>query len=284
VLNRLARMAREAIDAVEGDGRLVAGVAVAVPGLVDVRRGRLLRAPNLGWTEVAVADELRARLGLPPVRVENAAHLPDIAEHWRGVAGGLGSFICVFGEVGVGAGIFVDGELFRGAHGFGGEFGHLTVDRDGVPCACGSRGCLETYVGQEAIARRAGVRVSGTRARSVTEQLVRRAERRDARTLLSLREAGAVLGTGIASAVNLFDVSAVVLGGCFGPLAPWLREAVEAVMAERVLSAGWSACEVRASEMGEGAAVRGAAALTLRSVLARPWSVAQSGLPQEAAV
>lgn len=286
ILDRLAKLARQAIEAVERDGLQIAGIAVAVPGLVDVSSGRLLRAPNLGWIEVDVADELAARLGVVPgLRVENEANLAALAEHWMGVARGLRSFICIFGEVGVGAGIFVEGELFRGAHGFGGEFGHLTVDRDGAPCACGSRGCLETFVGQEAIARRAGVRASGGRTRSVTDQLVRRAGRGDDRTLRSLREAGGVLGAGIASAVNLFDVEAVVLGGCFGPLGPWLVAEVESVLAERVLSAEWSACDVRASEMGEGAAVRGAAALTLRSVLAQPWSVMQVGeLPHEAAV
>ena len=75
--------------------------------------------------------------------------------------------------------------------------------------------------------------------------------------------------------MNLFDVDLVVLGGCFGPLAPWLVDDVRGVLGERVLSSAWSGFEVRASEIGEGAAVRGAAALTLMSVLAEPWLVAE---------
>ena len=75
--------------------------------------------------------------------------------------------------------------------------------------------------------------------------------------------------------MNLFDVDAVVLGGCFGPLAPWLVEDVRERSLDSVMSAAWSPCEVRASEFGEGAAVRGAAALTLRSILAEPWLVAE---------
>ena len=95
----------------------------------------------------------------------------------------------------------------------------------------------------------------------------------------SLAETGRYLGIGLASAVNLFDVEAIVLGGCFGPLFPWLADDVRRTLDERVLTAGWSRCELRASEFGEGAAVRGAAALTLRSVLAEPWRVAErSGL------
>ncbi len=275
VLTRLARMAQQAIDVTDREGLLAAGIAVAVPGVVEVKTGTLLRAPNLGWSEIAIADELRGRVGPMPVRVDNEANLAALAEHWQGAAQGLRSFICVFGEVGVGAGIFVDGELFRGAHGFGGEFGHMIVERNGALCACGSLGCLETLVGQEAIAERAGIPVaSGGRARSVTEKLVRGAAAGDPQVLRSLEEAGQFLGIGLAAAVNLLDVDAVVLGGCFGPLSPWLERAVREALDERVLSAAWSRCELRSSEFGEGAAVRGGAALTLRSVLAEPWTVA----------
>jgi len=276
VLNRLARMAEKALAAIEAENLVPVGAAVALPGLVEAQTGTLLRAPNLGWSEIPVADVIAARLPGLPVRVDNEANLAALAEHWQGVARDLENFVCVFGEVGVGGGIFIGGELFRGAHGYGGEFGHITVDPEGPLCKCGSAGCLETYVGLEALARRAGIAVSGGgRTRSVTRELVRRAEQGDPAVLESLAEAGRYLGIGLASAVNLFDVGVVVLGGCLGPLAPWLAADVRRVLGERVLSAAWSGCEVRASEFGEGAAVRGAAALTLMSVLAEPWLVAE---------
>ncbi len=276
VLDRLARMARQAIAEAERSGLLVVGLAVAVPGLVELPSGTLLRAPNLGWTRVRVVDELRARVPGLPVRVENEANLAALAEHWQGAARDVGDFIHVFGEVGVGAGIFVGGELYRGAHGFGGEFGHVTVERGGLPCACGSRGCLETLVGQEAIARRAGVELrAGGRTSGLTAELLRRAEARDERVLAALREAGGTLGVALASAVNLFDLDAVVLGGCFGTLSRWLAPHVEEALRTRVLSAEWSACALRPSAIGELAAARGAAALTLRGVLGAPWLVSE---------
>jgi len=154
VLKRLVRMAEEATAAIAAEDLIAAGAAVALPGLVEAQTGTLLRAPNLGWSEIPVADEIAGRLPGLPVRADNEANLAALAEHWQGVARDLDNFICVFGEVGVGGGIFVDGELFRGAHGYGGEFGHLTVDPDGPPCKCGSTGCLETFVGQEAIVER----------------------------------------------------------------------------------------------------------------------------------
>ncbi len=274
VLDRLAEMALDAIDVVSREGRVVAGVAAAVPGLADVHSGVLLRAPNLGWTEVDVAAELGARLGSVAVQVENEANLAALAEHRMGVARGVRSFLCVFGEVGVGAGIFVDGELFRGAHGFGGEFGHISVRPDGLPCKCGATGCIETFAGLEAIARRAEIVLdAGSQARDLTRELFVRAEAGHPAVLESLRDTGRCLGVGLASAVNLFDVEVVVLGGCFGSLARWLVDDVRAVLDERVLSSAWSDVEVRVSEFGEGAAVRGAAAVTLMSVLSDPSSV-----------
>jgi len=280
VLDRIAHMASDAFEEMDREGLRVVGIAVAVPGLVETASGTVLRAPNLGWTRLRIADELHRRLpGVElPIHVENEANLAALAEHWQGAARGVRNFIAVFGEVGVGAGIVVDGELYRGAHGFGGEFGHLTVDPDGEPCACGSQGCLETLVGQEAIARRAGLSIdSGKRTWSVTAALVRRARSGDPAVLGALSDAGRWLGVGLASAVNLLDLDVVVLGGCFGPLAPWLALEVEKALHNRVLSAAWSACELRSSTIGELAAVRGAAALTLRELVAAPWTVAGRG-------
>jgi predicted NBD/HSP70 family sugar kinase len=285
VLDRIADMALEAIGEVEDEGHKVVGVAVAVPGLVEQMSGTLLRAPNLGWYRLGIVDELKERLPELPIRVENEANLAALAEHWQGAARDVRNFICVFGEVGVGAGIVVDGELYRGAHGFGGEFGHVTVSRDGDRCACGSRGCLETLVGQEVIARRAGLTIdSGERMRSVTAELVRRANAGDGDVLNALHDAGGSLGLALASVVNLFDLDAVVLGGCFGPLTPWLGDEVRRALRRRVLSAEWSACELRASAIGEVAAVRGAAALMLRGLLAAPWTMAERRAAARAAV
>ena len=160
VLDRLGSAARAALDAAAGEGLRPIGITVAVPGLVEEASGTVVFAPNLGWHGIPVADELRTRLGLP-VLVENESNLAALAEHWTGAAIGIDDFVCVFGEVGVGGGVVLGGRLFRGTHGFGGEFGHVSVDPDGRRCACGSRGCVETLVGQESIAAAAGISDGG---------------------------------------------------------------------------------------------------------------------------
>jgi len=283
-LGRLAELANEALRAAALDDHCCVGAAIAVPGLVDEATATLLRAPNLDWSDVPVASIVGAQLDTSrPLFLENESNAAALAEHRRGAAQGLSSFICVFGEVGVGGGIFVNGELFRGAHGFGGEIGHAVVDPDGPLCACGNHGCLETYVGEEAIARDAGLATLPDGRRSITTALVERATAGDERTLAALARAADTLGATLASTINLFDLDGVVLGGCYGPLSSWLVEGIEGALRSRVLSSRWSTCEVRASTLGERAAVQGAAAIVLRSVLADPWLARGSGPTVEVA-
>jgi predicted NBD/HSP70 family sugar kinase len=272
VLGRLARAARAALDAVTRDGLRPVGVSVAVPGLVEEASGTVVFAPNLGWADQPVAQELQARLGLP-VHVENESNLAALAEHWTGAAVGIDDFVCVFGEVGVGSGVVLGGHLFRGSHGFGGEFGHVSVTPDGRRCACGSRGCVETLVGQESIARAAGIPVTSGRSRSLTDELVRRAEAGEPKVVGALHDAGRALGIALASTFNVLDLQAVVLGGCFAPLAPWLVDEIDRTLAQRSLAARSGSFVVLASAFGDGAAVRGATALSLGRVLDAPWAV-----------
>ena len=276
VLDRLARTARAAVDAAAREGLRPIGVSVAVPGLVEEVSGTVVFAPNLGWENLRVGVELASRLELP-VHVENESNLAALAEHWIGAAAGIDDFVCVFGEVGVGGGVVLGGRLFRGSHGFGGEFGHVSVDPTGLRCACGSRGCVETLVGEEAIARAAGVSPSTGRSRSLTDEIVRRAESGTPRVLEALADTGRWLGIALASTFNVLDVQAVVLGGCFGPLSPWLVADVRRTLEERSLAARSGTFEVLSSAFGDGAAVRGAAALSLHRVLDQPWTVPSPG-------
>jgi predicted NBD/HSP70 family sugar kinase len=271
VLDDLGRLANEALAAVRGQDLLTVGAVIGVPGLVD-STGRLLVAPNLGWTGVSVSQLLAERLDGPPVPIqaENEANLGGLAELWEGAGREFRDFIHISGELGIGAGIIVDGELFRGAHGFGGELGHMTVEPQGDLCACGNRGCLETRVALGALLRAAGLE-PGAR---VTE-LADRAKAGDERVLETLAEAGHWLGVGVASAANLLNPRGVVVGGYFATLAPWLQPGLEEELAARVLAAEWDPLRVVRSALGAEAAVRGASALALRRVYADPGLVAE---------
>jgi predicted NBD/HSP70 family sugar kinase len=271
VLGALAELAREALRATGVAGLVCAGTVVALPGLVDTPDGRLLIAPNLGWSGVDVPGRLREALGAValPVGAENEANLGALAELWQGAGRDFRDFIYVSGELGIGAGLIVGGELFRGAHGFGGELGHVTVDAEGVRCACGSRGCLETRVAVGALLRAAGLDPGEPVA-----TLAARARAGEAAVTAALEEAGHWLGVGVASAANLLNPRGIVVGGYFATLAPWLVPGLEAELEARVLSSEWDAPRVVTSALGPEAAVRGAAGLALRRVFADPAVVA----------
>jgi predicted NBD/HSP70 family sugar kinase len=276
VLDRLAAEATAALEAVEAEGLRPVGATVALPGLVDAARGALLVAPNLGWTDVAVVDELHERMSGPefPVAADNEANLAALAELWEGTARGLRDVLYVSGEIGVGGGIIIGGELFRGAQGFGGEFGHMTMDPGGKPCGCGSRGCLETVAGLEALLEMAGMDPSGATTTTGSGEpvalLASRARAGDESALAALREGGRWLGIAIASAANLLNFQAVVLGGFCGQLSTWLAAPIARELDAHVLASDWAVPRLLPSTLGPEAAVRGAAAQSLRRVLSDP--------------
>jgi predicted NBD/HSP70 family sugar kinase len=273
VLDELARLAGDALAAAREQDLLTAGAVIALPGLVD-SDGRLLVAPNLGWTGVSVPELLAERLGRPPfpIEAENEANLGGLAELWEGAGREFTDFVYISGELGIGAGLIIGGELFRGAHGFGGELGHTTVEPEGARCACGNRGCLETRVALGALLRAAGLE-PGARV----GDLAARAEEGDQRVLEALADAGHWLGVGVASASNLINPGGVVVGGYFATLAPWLMPGLQEELEERVLAAEWDAPRVVTSALGAEAAVRGASAQALRRVFADPGLVAFLG-------
>ncbi len=252
VLARLRLLATAAAHSAAEQGLNLAGACIAVPGVVA--GDRVLRAPNLGWAGVPVDLPLEGLL--LETKLENEANLAALAEHWSGTVPSA-DFVHVSGEIGIGGGIVVGGQLFRGAHARAGELGHVVVDPDGPPCSCGGYGCVERFAGQDAILVAAG---AASRA-----ELEERCQAGDSRALESVSEAGRWLGIALASVANLFDPDVIVLGGVFAALAPWLREAVADNLARHGVSA-----DIVVSQLGTEAAVRGAAGAVVHEVIADP--------------
>jgi predicted NBD/HSP70 family sugar kinase len=282
VLDRAASALSRALSDAHGYGP-VAGVSVAVPGLVDTDRGILHLAPNLGWRDLRVVEELRRRCGGHdlPIKLENEANLAALGELWCGgllTDGGdpLRTFGYISGEIGVGAGLVMDGRLFRGQRGFGGELGHLPVSPDGPVCSCGATGCLERIAGQDAILTRAGLDCVAGPVTSSEEGrlsvLLERARAGDPRAIRAIEEAGRALGSGMAALVNVVDVDTVVLGGMYALLAPWLLEPARRELERRVVGMRWAPVRLLVSGVGQDAAVRGAAGLMIQKVVADPAS------------
>ncbi|MFB9687602.1 ROK family protein [Amycolatopsis plumensis] len=255
VLGELQELATDALAEAHRLGLEAAGAVLAVSG--PVGDGVLFSAPNLGWQDVRPADLLRLPV---PVELDNEANLAALGELWYG--GGERDFLYVSGEIGIGAGLVVNGVLYSGATGLAGELGHVVVAPEGAPCRCGGTGCLETYAGQEALLA-AGNAVS-------VPALLAALERGDEAALAACVAAGRALGVALTSAVNLLDLDRIVLGGVFTQLYPWLSGPVSEVLAKRLGGLRGTPPFLSASRLGGDAATLGAAGRVVHRVLADP--------------
>jgi predicted NBD/HSP70 family sugar kinase len=268
IVSDLAELARPMLARAGNRDRLLA-VGVGVVGIVRRSDGVVAMAPNLGWREVPLGHRLMTALGLrAPIVVGNEADLGALAELRRGAAAGLEDVLYVSGEVGVGGGLIVGGQPLTGAAGYGGEIGHLPVNPAGRPCRCGSVGCWETEVGEEALLRRAGYPPDGGRD-AVDAVLVEAASgSREARRALD--EVGKWLGDGLAGLVNAFNPQAVVLGGLFSRIHPYVAGTVEARLDRLALAPSRSMVRVVPAMLAADAPLLGAAELAFEGLLSDP--------------
>lgn len=268
VVADLADLSRD-LRARHPDVGLPIGVGVAVVGVVRRADGMVSLAPNLGWRDAPLGERLAASLAFGvPVSVANEADLGVLAEHRRGEAVGVDDVLYLSGEVGVGGGLIVDGRPLTGAAGFGGEVGHVPCDPNGARCRCGSVGCWETLVGEDALLRLAGRPTASGRA--AVDDVLAAAATGDPAALFALAEIGRWLGIGLAGLVNILNPRLVVLGGLFGRIHPFVRETVEDELDRRALPGPRALVRLAPARLGVDAPLLGAAELALEPLLVDP--------------
>lgn len=273
-LGRVGEVARSLITDVEASGMTVAGARLALPGLVDVRHDRLQVAPNLGWSTLDPLPLLGLRDDIP-IHVANEANLAGLAQLRPNGAphegetprpsSGTASYLHVSGDVGIGAAIVVNGELWLGRHGWGGELGHVVLDPSGSRCRCGATGCLEQTAGKAALLRAAGLPPSAS-----IDTLLAAYDDGDPDARAAIADAGRALGIVLASTINLLDLDTVLLGGIYARLADVLMPTIRVELDARVLASPWSPVDVRIAPVSDYAATTGGAQTVLRAVVDAP--------------
>lgn len=251
----------------------VAGVGVAVAGVVRRQDGFVHVSPNLGWNNVPLAGLISSGLGFDRVMMANEADLAALAEYRRTSAGQKRHMIFIAGEVGVGIGIIYDGKPMLGAAGYAGEAGHTIVNPHGRECRCGAIGCWETEVGEEALAKLIGHPVDAPRQELVAE-VVRRAHSGEPEVFTALGHLGRWLGIGIGNLINTFNPELVVVGGFFQQLYPFLEKSLNEAARETALNAPWLSCAIRRSELGPDSTLIGASELVFAEVIGNPGGFA----------
>jgi N-acetylglucosamine repressor len=248
------------------------GVGVGLAGIVDSEQGTLRQSPFFGWRDLPLGEMLQKRVRVP-VYVDNDVNTLTLAEMWFGGGQGIDSFLIVTVGRGVGLGIVVNGQFYRGVRGGAGEFGHTVIDPSGPVCECGNRGCLETYVGDPGILRMAEEAVNmGKIIGPITNMsdLLVKAKAGDTGACEVFARAGNVLGQGIANLLNIFNPQKIIISGEGTRAGDLLFSPMNESIIHNVMPGLTRDTTIQIDEWGDDAWARGAASLVLRQLFLSP--------------
>jgi predicted NBD/HSP70 family sugar kinase len=243
------------LDATRED---VLNIGLGLPAPITNENVVLSSAILPGWVGVNAKTEVESRIG-GTAHIENDANLGALAEHRHGAGVGHSDMVYVKVSSGVGAGMILGGELFRGANGTAGEIGHLTIDEQGPFCRCGSRGCLEAYASVGMAQTALGVQMPG----ADIEEIVAAAKDGNVSALRMFEDAGLHLGWGLAMLANLINPSAIVVGGDMSRAGDLHLDAIHIGMRRHALASVSSGTVVTRAALGDRASVMGALLLAL---------------------
>ncbi len=255
------------------------GAGIAVPGPVDYHQGVPVSPPIMpGWDGYPVRDAVARELGCPAV-LDNDVNAMALGEQHAGVARSARDFLFVKIGTGIGCGIVVDGELYRGVDGCAGDIGHIRVEDFGPTCACGNTGCLEAFAGGAALARDATAAARAGRSPALAALLEERGEvtaadiglavaQGDAQAVQLIRDAGRRVGQVLAGLVSFFNPGLIVVGGRVTGLGHALLAEIRGVTYRRSLPLATGNLPIVLSELGDESGVVGAARLISSSVYA----------------
>jgi glucokinase len=274
----IERNIEDLVAALRTDHDVVA-VGVGAAGFVDSARSVVMFAPNLAWRDEPLRDEVAKLVGLPVV-VENDANAAAWAEYRFGAARGAGVAVMVTLGTGIGGGLVVGGEVFRGAYGVGCEYGHMSVVPDGRRCACGNRGCWEMYASGRALARDAReladvsplgahrlMELADGDLNQLTGPLVTQAAREgDPAAVEIYTEMGRWLGRGLANLAAVLDPTVFVIGGGVSEAGDLLLGPARQAFGQSLTGRGFRpAADILLAELGPQAGLVGAADLARRA-------------------
>lgn len=266
----------------EAGNRPPLALVLGVPGLVDVRQGRLLFAPTLGWREVDLAVWAQTHFSNISFFVNNEATMAALGEQFFGAAAGHSDVLYISAGAGLGGGLVRGGEIADGATGFAGEFGHMRMQPDGVICSCGKRGCWETLANHRALLEHVRTainsgqpsmlssRVADSLDQSTISVVAEAARAGDTVALGALQAVGTALGIGIANLVNALNPEQVVFGGTLAVAGDLLLPVIRRTVVEEALTWPAQAASIVLAAHGADACLIGGIALAYQHVLENP--------------
>jgi glucokinase len=275
VIERIAQCVRNTIDEADVSIKDVRGVGVGAPGAVDISTGNIIFAPNLDWRDVPLQKPLEKMLGLP-VFVENDGNVATLGVHVVEMKAKPRHLLGIFVGTGIGGGIILNGELFRGIGHTAGEVGHMVLELDGPECGCGNKGCFESLASRTAMFQQIKAAIREGQKTVLTEMLedldklrsgdLRKALRRgDKLVERVVEQAARYIGVAIANLVNVLNPEVVVLGGgVMEALADDMLGIIMATAKDYAMPGSMIGLQIVTSSLGDNAGIQGAAVLAKR--------------------
>ncbi len=224
VITKIIKTIHEVIRKSGKDKNEIKGIGMGITGLIDPKAGIAKFSPNIGWKDIPIKKLIEEEFEIQTL-VDNDVKAMALGESWYGLAKGVQNLICINIGKGLGSGIIIDREIYRGANWIAGEIGHITIDLNGPRCKCGNRGCLEVFASGRAMVSRALEAIKQGCKTLITQLVSNRLDKITPRTIFAaadmedklaneiIREAGRYLGVAIANVINTFDPEVVILGG-----------------------------------------------------------------------
>ncbi|MEJ2629092.1 MAG: ROK family protein, partial [bacterium] len=269
VIGRIADVIKK-LSAALSSNTTIAGIGLGMPGQINTERGILLNSPNLpAFKNIDVPARLTSYFNLPIVW-DNDANLAALGEFTYGAGKEVSEMMLITLGTGIGSGLILRGKIYHGCKGYGGEFGHLTINPEGPPCNCGSKGCVEAYAGTQGILRtfreitQAGTEsiLHETNDNELTpKDISDAAQKGDTAARETFNQVGFYLGVGLAGVVNLLNLEMIVVGGGIAKAGDLILEPVRKSCKQYALIDPGKIIKIVPSQLGNAAGLVGAAHL-----------------------
>ena len=274
VIDRIVETISQAIDKVNLPLSRYLGIGLGMPGLLDTSCGRVLFSPDFKWENIDLTGPVKNRFGLP-VYMSNVTRAMAVGEKWFGMAKDVENFMCVNLGYGIGSAIVINNRIYSGSSDSSGEFGHMTLEKNGPQCSCGNYGCLEALASANAMSKKAAfliergessmiLALADGKTSNINAKLIFDAAKSGDRLGKEIvREATEYIGIAISNAVNFIDPELIILEGGVANAGDILINGVKRIVERRQMKYAGRKLSIVASKMVEDAAAIGAATVLI---------------------
>lgn len=266
VMKRLMEVIDTLIKAAPASPYGIVGIGIGVPGVIS-NEGEILLAPNMGWKRIDLKAYMEQHYHLPVV-IENEANAGAYGEKVFGFEEAVDHMVYASIGAGIGVGLILDNKLYKGMQGFSGELGHMTIEKDGIPCSCGNKGCWERYASEQALIEQAyEAKLIDQNTNDPLHVLIDLANSGDETAIDLFNTIGTCIGIGLTNCINIFNPRMIVIGNQMAKAEKWIRPAMEHMIEEHAIGFHQEQLNVQFSSLHTYSTVYGMSAFTMEQFL-----------------